>query len=76
MKISPKHAIGICTALLAIFTSITLLSYLNNFHGFFLKEDLLNSASPAGIFVVFGLLLFAGVYFFNAAGKIIKETIK
>lgn len=72
----PKKTFYLGVALLAILASIALLLYLGGFQRIFLKGNLLSGASPIGVLAVIGILVFGGVYLFNAAGKIIKENLK
>ncbi len=71
-----KYSVGIGAALLAVLVSIALFSFLGSFQRVFLSSELLSKASPWGILAVCAMLLFGGIYLFNAAGKIVKETVK
>ncbi|MBI4210469.1 MAG: hypothetical protein HY544_03120 [Candidatus Diapherotrites archaeon] len=65
-------AVGTGCALAAL----VLLSFAGAALGFLKEASLFSEASPIGIFAVFLAVVFAGTYFFKAAGHIIKETIK
>ena len=67
---------GIVAGIFAIFAAIALFSYFGNFQGVLLDGELFSAANPIGVFAIFGILLFAGIYFFTAAGHIIKEAVK
>jgi len=67
---------GIVAGIFAIFFSIALLSYLGVFQSVLLDGKLFSTSSPIGVFAIFAMLIFGGIYFFTAAGHVIKETVK
>ena len=64
--------IGIAT----LFASVAIFGYLGGFQGVLLVNGLFSKASPIGVLAIFGILIFGGVYFFKAAGQIIKGAVK
>ena len=67
---------GIVVGVFAIFSSIALFSYLGGFQNVLLNGKLFSTSSPIGAFAIFAILLFGGIYFFTAAGHVIKEAVK
>ena len=67
---------GIVAGIFAIFASIALFAYFGDFQGVLLGDKLFSQVNPIGVFAIFGILLFAGIYFFTVAGHIIKEAVK
>ena len=67
---------GLAAGIFAVFMAITLLGFFGSFQGVMLKDRLFSGTSPIGVLAIFGILIFGGAYFFNAAGHIIKGAVK
>ena len=76
MQLDSYKVIFVAIALFAIMASLSLLSYLNSLQRAFTFDTLLSHASPIGVLAIFGILLFGGIYLFNASAKIIKQAVK
>lgn len=67
---------GIVVGVIALFVGMALFAYLSGFQNVLLGDKLFSEANPIGVLAIFGILLFGGLYFFTAAGHIIKEAVK
>jgi len=72
----PIKTIYLAAGLLALLAAMILLGFLGSFQQVLSMEGAISNASPIGIMAVFAILIFGGIYFFNGAGKIIKEALK
>ncbi len=67
---------GAIAGILAIFAGFALFSYFGGFQKVLPADKLFSVSGPILVFAIFLILIFDGVYFFNAAGHIIKEAVK
>lgn len=72
----PAKIIYLAAGIFALACAFGLFFLLNNMKGIFFSKSLFSGSSPFGVFIIFGVVLIAGVYFFNSAGKIFKETLR
>ncbi len=73
---SAMRIVALAAGLFALFMAVALFSFFGGFQGVLLRERLFSGTSPIGVLAVFGILIFGGAYFFNAAGHIIKGAVK
>jgi len=76
MKLDSKKVFYAAIALLALLASLMMLGFFQGFQKVLVNPESLSMANPLGVMAVFAVFIFAGIYFFNVAGKIMKEALK
>ncbi|MFH1391315.1 MAG: hypothetical protein ABIH20_03330 [Candidatus Diapherotrites archaeon] len=71
----PKQTIFLAIGLLVVFGSFVLLSFFTNLQQIFTINDVFSESSPMGIFAIFAIIVFGGIYLFNTAGHVIKGAM-
>ncbi|MAG18340.1 MAG: hypothetical protein CL944_02615 [Candidatus Diapherotrites archaeon] len=73
--IHPKKTLFLAIGLLVVFGSFVLLSFFLSLHQIFTINNVFSGSNPTGVFAIFAIIIFGGIYLFNTAGHVIKGAL-